>query len=397
VSVQSFVDATDGLLLDRTNLIDYDSDDPTWNAFRAYPNLDYASTDTRQTWCWTPATGCDLAVQNASSPLPWDLNPATGLSTNTTSGNNDVATEDRNSNAGGHQGTNTSTPSPTRDDTYAWTNQWQTSGCDPNAFTSPTRNDIDAADANLFAMHNRMHDFAYKLGFTESAFNAQVRDSATAEPGVTPNMERRRRAGSSAVRRHSSPATTRTRTRRRDGVVRRDNHRHGNRSRQPDRRHRRHPVDRDGYPGRPGSNGPLRHESAGAAGGTRAGERSCRARPKPVLGAAPVRGADVSREGRRGLLAGLAVHDDLHTSPSNAFPSVRPRPRAPELIIRSFDVPMTQASHIRLVVLSTQCTGFAGYAGEQDSDPRANTDCATAGSAAASQTAYVAEFQVFSG
>ena len=50
------------------------------------------------------------------------------------------------------------------------------------------------------------------------------------------------------------------------------------------------------------------------------------------------------------------------------------------------DVPKTQATHVRLVVLSTQCTGFAGYAGEQDNDPRANSDCATAGPAAASQT-----------
>ena len=174
VSVQSFIDAADGSLLDRTNLIDYGSDDPTWKAFRAYPNLDYSSTDTRQTWCWTPTAGCDLALQNPSSPLAWDVNPTTSVPTNTTSGNNDVATEDWNSNSGGHQGTNTSTPSPSRDYTYAWTNQWKTSGCDPTAFTSTTRNDIDAADANLFAMHNRMHDFAYKLGFTETAFNAQV-------------------------------------------------------------------------------------------------------------------------------------------------------------------------------------------------------------------------------
>jgi extracellular elastinolytic metalloproteinase len=174
VSVQSYVDAADGSLLDRTNLIDYASDNPAWKAFRATPSLDYSSTDTRQTWCWTTTAGCDLAVGNPSSPLQWDVNPLTNLPTSTTSGNNDVATEDWNFNQGGHQGTNTATPSPTRDYTYAWTNQWQTSGCDPNAFTSATRNDIDAADTNLFAMHNRMHDFAYKLGFTEAAWNAQV-------------------------------------------------------------------------------------------------------------------------------------------------------------------------------------------------------------------------------
>jgi hypothetical protein len=70
--------------------------------------------------------------------------------------------------------------------------------------------------------------------------------------------------------------------------------------------------------------------------------------------------------------------------------------RRRELIIRSFDVPKTKATHVRLVVLSNQCTGFAGYSGEQDNDPRANTDCATAAAATASQTVRAAEFQVFS-
>jgi hypothetical protein len=174
VGVQSYIDAVTGSLLDRVNLVDYASNDPVWRAFRAYPNLDYSSTDTRQLWCWTAAPGCDLVLQNASSPLAWDVSPATNASTLTTSGNNDQATEDWNSNAGGHQGTNFATPSPTRDYTYPWTNQWFTVGCNPTAFTSSQRNDIDAADTNLFAMHNRMHDFAYKLGFTETAFNAQV-------------------------------------------------------------------------------------------------------------------------------------------------------------------------------------------------------------------------------
>ena len=40
-------------------------------------------------------------------------------------------------------------------------------------FETQQRNDIDAARANLFAMHNRMHDWSYHLGFTESTFNLQ--------------------------------------------------------------------------------------------------------------------------------------------------------------------------------------------------------------------------------
>jgi extracellular elastinolytic metalloproteinase len=83
----------------------------------------------------------------------------------------------------------------------------------------------------------------------------------------------------------------------------------------------------------------------------------------------------------------------VYTSPADAFPSVAPRPRAPELIIRSFDIPDTNATHLRLEVLTNQCTGAPDYAGEQDADPRADTDCATASPQALN--VRVAEFQAF--
>jgi extracellular elastinolytic metalloproteinase len=63
------------------------------------------------------------------------------------------------------------------------------------------------------------------------------------------------------------------------------------------------------------------------------------------------------------------------TSPADAFPSVAPRPRAPELIIRSFAVHATRATHVRLRVLSNQCTGTPAYQGDQDDDPGNVTDC----------------------
>jgi extracellular elastinolytic metalloproteinase len=79
------------------------------------------------------------------------------------------------SNQSGAVGTNPATPRPGRDYQYAWTNQWFEEWCNPNTtFTSPERNDIDAALANLFAGHNVMHDWSYRLGFTETAWNAQV-------------------------------------------------------------------------------------------------------------------------------------------------------------------------------------------------------------------------------
>jgi hypothetical protein len=65
----------------------------------------------------------------------------------------------------------------------------------------------------------------------------------------------------------------------------------------------------------------------------------------------------------------------VYTSAADAFPAVRPRPRAPDLIIRSFAVPSTRATHVRLRVLTNQCTGTPGYQGDQDDDPLNITDC----------------------
>jgi extracellular elastinolytic metalloproteinase len=84
----------------------------------------------------------------------------------------------------------------------------------------------------------------------------------------------------------------------------------------------------------------------------------------------------------------------VYTSPADAFPSIKPRPRAPELIIQSFDIPRTQATHLRIEVLTNQCTGAADFAGEQDNDPRAATDCSTASVQALN--VRIAEFEAFS-
>jgi hypothetical protein len=65
----------------------------------------------------------------------------------------------------------------------------------------------------------------------------------------------------------------------------------------------------------------------------------------------------------------------VFTSPPDAFPSGVPRPRAPELLMRSFAVPQTRASFVRLRVLTNQCTGQAAYQGDQDDDPLNTTDC----------------------
>ncbi|RYU09344.1 M36 family metallopeptidase [Nocardioides iriomotensis] len=83
----------------------------------------------------------------------------------------------------------------------------------------------------------------------------------------------------------------------------------------------------------------------------------------------------------------------IYTSPDNAFPGVRPRPVAPNLALREFDVPDTKATHVRFVALENQCTGYAGYAGELDNDPLNDTDCAAASDADLAVRA--AELQLF--
>ena len=60
----------------------------------------------------------------------------------------------------------------------------------------------------------------------------------------------------------------------------------------------------------------------------------------------------------------------------------------------SFDVPDTRAAAIRIVALENQCTGFAGYAGDQDADPLNDTDCKS-GSDRGS-IVHASELQVFS-
>jgi hypothetical protein len=83
----------------------------------------------------------------------------------------------------------------------------------------------------------------------------------------------------------------------------------------------------------------------------------------------------------------------FYTSSANAFPARAPRPVAPNLVMRSFDVRDARAAAIRLVVLENQCTGYAGYAGEQDNDPANDTDCKTASDRGT--IVHAAELQVF--
>jgi hypothetical protein len=192
--VGRMIDAEGGDVLVQTDLVDHaeasagdhrhehghdhrhgrpDRDNPEWTVFPVSPPLDGDTKDTREDWCWERARGCEETVANAASPFPWDVDAVTGTPTDTSRGNNARGTEKWNAQGNISQGTVFATPAPDRAYDYRWTNQWFEEACNPEVFTSPQRNDIDAAIANLFAGHNRMHDWSYHLGFTEANFNAQ--------------------------------------------------------------------------------------------------------------------------------------------------------------------------------------------------------------------------------
>ena len=150
-----------------------DEGEPSWKVFPSSPSFDYSSADTRQLWCWTPGAGCDRVLGPELARSEWDVNSGAGSSF-TTDGNNAKGVHNWFSNNPFTVGTETATARPDRDYVYGWTNQWFEQRCNPDTtFTSPERNDIDAARANLFAGHNRMHDWSYHLGFTEETFNLQ--------------------------------------------------------------------------------------------------------------------------------------------------------------------------------------------------------------------------------
>lgn len=161
---------------------------PSWKVFPVSPipevnappgtNL---SEDIREVWCWR-ITGndprddgdlggspelCDVEVANTASRVPWDA-LSVGLPTFTTHGNN-ASTAVSNVNFIAPDTVVIRPVALDRQYHYEWTNSWYTSGCNPLSFLNPLDNfaDFEAATTNLFVQHNRVHDWAYLLGWTE--------------------------------------------------------------------------------------------------------------------------------------------------------------------------------------------------------------------------------------
>ncbi len=153
-----------------------------WQVFPANPPLatmlgdpwGNPSTDTRELWCWEggDASDCNRVVGNLASRAPWDHDLRANAPTLTTIGNNAVtATSWQHPFVPSPPGYRPTSPS--RDYLYPWTNDWAAGDCEPTPGAPGATWDDSAAVTNLFVAHNRMHDFAYYLGFTERNWNAQ--------------------------------------------------------------------------------------------------------------------------------------------------------------------------------------------------------------------------------
>jgi extracellular elastinolytic metalloproteinase len=159
-----------------------------WETFPTHPSpgplgadpWNRPGADTRETWCWRDAPGCDRVVGNLHSRAPWDHDLVTDLPTFTTMGNNAETASNW-----AHQSApippRFSPTSPLRDYTYPWTDAWNQSDCASAGTVPGVSIDVSAAVTNLFVAHNRMHDWAYGLGFDELAWNAQKRNFGLTE------------------------------------------------------------------------------------------------------------------------------------------------------------------------------------------------------------------------
>ena len=200
------------------------ADQPNWRYFPNVPPLDGSDTDRRVVGCFPAGTSTAVpcTVDERDAPAfgitPWD----TGASfpTFTTVGPNaDTALSPLSPlTPGPDRGVRPT--SPTRDYFAPWTDSWRNSKCNPSVFAGPPvptggtdRNDVNAAIYNLFAAHNRLHDWSEALGFTPAAYNMEgtdpmLGDAQAAASAGAPTVSGRDAANASTPPDGTSPLTT---------------------------------------------------------------------------------------------------------------------------------------------------------------------------------------------
>jgi hypothetical protein len=158
----------------------------TWRAYASNPQLarnGVVSRDDRYTACSgarnpgnplsKDLSGCAFLYSDGS-PLAYDVSPVTGLPTFTTFGNNALTSNAQLSSSLTPGGPFLPPASPTRDYAPTFDDAWHMASCDPASILPPKQANIDAAVVNLFVGHNRVHDFAYRLGLVETRGALQV-------------------------------------------------------------------------------------------------------------------------------------------------------------------------------------------------------------------------------
>ncbi|MEU3349627.1 M36 family metallopeptidase [Streptomyces sp. NPDC006700] len=218
----SVVDARTGEVLARRSLVedgvaDGHDGNPQWKVFPFSPPLNDSSADTRETWCWTAAPGCDRVMSDSAPGTPhhaWDIASGEGGGTyggsyklGTTLGANAFASDGLTATGRNWLGI---TPDVRADRAYdySYTDAWHATGCDPKVLTDPAKPDRDAAIGNLFAQHNVMHDFSYHLGFTEKTWNMQHDNYDLGGKGGDPEMGVARSGGSNPATRNNANQST---------------------------------------------------------------------------------------------------------------------------------------------------------------------------------------------
>lgn len=151
---------------------------PRWRLFSANPSLGSLRASRKPhnavIGCWVEGQGCTLRTGpfvSSQAVGPWDTNPSTHVPTLTTDGNN-ASTREAWVSPLTPGGFLQAPVSPQRRYTEKFTDAWNDSKCDPTNL-HPGGNDINPVVTNLFVSHNRMHDYAYYLGFTERNYNLQ--------------------------------------------------------------------------------------------------------------------------------------------------------------------------------------------------------------------------------
>ncbi len=166
--------------------------------------LPAAGTDPRVVWCFAPRPGCAKTVQRPGQRPGLGRRPGHRHSRRSPR----RATRPTTWCSGAPAPRPTpATPSPDRNYKYPFTDQWHQARCNPAGFTSAQRNDADAAVTNLFAMHNRMHDFAYHLGFTRRPGTCRSSTSSRAGPGRRPEKGRAQSGALSGSRNNANQGT----------------------------------------------------------------------------------------------------------------------------------------------------------------------------------------------